>query len=148
MKKIYLIPLLLCLFLSVSSCKKSQEEPKTKVEKEVEKKVEKKLEDSRKVKSEDATLKIVAGSGNVFGIDLTNKIPIRGVQFTLEGAKMTDVRTTSRTTGFLASFNAESGIVILLSASGDKIAPGTGLIVEIICDKSSSASLSEIKIGK
>ena len=148
MKEIYLIPLLLCLFLSVSSCKKSQEKLKTKVEKKVEIKVKKKLEDSRRVKSEDATLKIVKGSGNIVGINLTNNVPIRGVQFTLEEVKMTDVRTTSRTAGFLAKFNEESGIVILVSTSGDKIAPGTGLIAEITCDKSGSASLSEIKIGK
>jgi len=144
MKKLCLITLFLCLFLGGPSCKKSQEEPKTKIEK----KVKKKPQASREVKSEDATLKIVAGSGNTVGIDLTNTIPVRGVQFTIKGMKATEVRTTSRTAGFLADFNEKSGIVVLLSTSGKEIAPGTGLIAEIICDKGGSASLSEIKIGK
>ncbi len=144
MQKLCLISLILCLFLGSPSCKKSQEEPRTKVER----KMEKKAQDTMEVDSKDATLKIVAGSGNVLGIDLTNNVPIRGVQFTIEGVKMTDVRTTSRTAGFLAEFNKEAGIVIMLSTSGGKIAPGTGLIAEIISDKGGSANLSGIKIGK
>lgn len=144
MQKLCLISLILCLFLGSPSCKKSQEEPRTKVER----KMEKKAQDTMEVDSKDATLKIVAGSGNVLGIDLTNNVPIRGVQFTIEGVKMTDVRTTSRTAGFLAEFNKEAGIVIMVSTSGGKIAPGTGLIAEIISDKGGSANLSGIKIGK
>lgn len=144
MQKLCLISLILCLFLGSPSCKKSQEEPRTKVER----KMEKKAQDTMEVDSKDATLKIVAGSGNVLGIDLTNNVPIRGVQFTIEGVKMTDVRTTSRTAGFLAEFNKEAGIVIMISTSGGKIAPGTGLIAEIISDKGGSANLSGIKIGK
>lgn len=144
MQKLCLISLILCLFLGSPSCKKSQEEPRTKVER----KMEKKAQDTMEVDSKDATLKIVAGSGNVLGIDLTNNVPIRGVQFTIEGVKMIDVRTTSRTAGFLAEFNKEAGIVIMISTSGGKIAPGTGLIAEIISDKGGSANLSGIKIGK
>ena len=94
----------------------------------------------------NATLKVVAGSGNAVGIDLTNSGPVRGVQFTLEGAKITEVRTTSRTPGYLSKFNGENGKVILVSTSGDTIAPGTGPIAEIVCDKKSSVSLTGIII--
>lgn len=148
MKKFCLIPLILCLFLGGPSCKQSQEEPKTKMEEKVEKKIEKKSQPSRMVESKDATLKIAESSGNTVGIELTNSVPVRGVQFTIKGVKATKVRTTSRTAGFLADFNKESGIVILVSTSGNEIAPGTGLIAEIISDKGGSASLSGIKIGK
>jgi len=140
MKRFYIIPLILCFFLVAPSCKKPQEAPMTKVEK--------KAQDTMEVDSKDATLKIVAGSGNVLGIDLTNNVPVGGVQFTIEGVKMTDVRTTSRTAGFLAEFNKESGMVIIVSTSGGKIAPGTGLIAEIISDKGGSANLLGIKIAK
>ena len=144
MKKLCLITLLLCLFLSGPSCKKSQDEPRAKIEE----KIEKKPQASRELKSKDATLKIVGGSGNTVGIDLTNSVSVRGVQFTIEGVKVTEVRTTSRTAGFLAEFNENSGIVILISISGKEIAPGTGLIANIMCDRGGSATLSEIKIGK
>jgi len=150
MKKFCLIIFVLFFFLSGLSCKKSQEEPKTKgVEKGEKKVTQKMVQDSRMVESKDATLKIVASSGNVFGIDLTNKIPVRGVQFTVEKAKITEVRTTSRTAGFLAEFNKESGIVIMVSAVGNTIAAGTGFIAEIVCDKGDAAVvLSDIKIAK
>ena len=113
------------------SCKKTQEEQKT-TEKA---KVEKKAQGPMTVESKDATLKIIEGSGNTVGIDLTNTIPVRGVQFTIEGAKITEVRPTSRIKGFLAESNKESGIVIIVSMSGNTIAPGTGLIAEVIYDK-------------
>ena len=144
MKKLCLISLILCLFLGGAGCRITKEEQKTTVKE----KVEKKAQNPRRVESKDATLKIVKGSGNTIGIELTNNIPVGGVQCTIEGVKMTAIRTTSRTADFLAKFNEESGIVILLSISRDRIAPGTGLIAEIVCDKSSFASLSEIKIGK
>ena len=123
MKRIYFIPLLLYLFFSISSCMNPPEEP-----------------------SEDAILKLVEVSGNILGIDLTNDVPVQGVQFTLEGPKITEVRTTSRTEGFSPSFNEENGRVILISLSGSKITTGKGLIAEILCDDGGSASLSEIKI--
>ena len=144
MKKLCVISLILCLFLGGPSCKKTKEEQKT-PKKE---KVEEKAKDSMVAEGKDATLKIVEGSGNTVGIDLTNTVPVRGMQFTIKGAKITEVRPTSRLAGFLAEFNRESGIVIILSTSGDKIASGTGLIAEIIYDKGGSASLSGIKIAK
>ena len=98
--------------------------------------------------SEDATLKIVPGSDTTLGIELTNRVPIRGAQFTLEGAVVSEIRTTDRSKGFLADFNKEVGKVVILSASGDKIAPGSGLIAEIVCSEIVSASLSEIKLVK
>jgi hypothetical protein len=97
--------------------------------------------------SENTTLKIVTGLKSAIGIDLTNSIPVRGVQFTLEGTKVAEVRTTPRTPGFLAKFNEASGKVILISTAGNKIAPGTGLIAEIVCDKENSASLTGIIIA-
>ena len=125
MKRFYFMLLLLCLFFSVLSCQNPPEEP-----------------------SEDATLTIVEVSGNILGIDLTNDVPVKGVQFTLEGPKITEVRTTSRTEGFAPSFNEENGRVILLSLSGGEITMGKGLIAEILCDNGGSASLSEIMIAK
>ena len=144
MKKLCLISLILCLFLGGPSCKKTNEGQKTTGKA----KVEKKAQGPMTVESKDATLKIVEGSGNTVGIDLTNTIPVRGVQFTIEGAKITEVRPTSRIKGFLAEFNKESGIVIIVSMSGDTIAPSTGLIAEVIYNKGGSASLSGIKIAK
>lgn len=129
MKRLYLIPLLLYLFFSVSSCMNPPE-------------------DIPEEPSEDAILKLVEVSGNILGIDLTNNVPVRGVQFTLEGVKITEIRTTSRTEGFLASFNEDNGKVILASLSGGEIPTGKGLIAEILCDNGGSASLSEIKIVK
>ena len=143
MNKLCLIPLILCLFLDAPSCKKSQVEPMTTMEE----KVEKEPQPSRVAKSEEAKLRIVESSGNAIGIDLTNDVPVRGLQFTIEGIKITDVSITSRTKGFVAECNEENGRVILVSFSGKTIAPGTGIVAEIICDKGSSASLSEIKIG-
>ena len=144
MKKLCVISLILCLFLGGPSCKKTKKEQKTTMKE----KVEKKAKDSMVVESKDATLKLVEGSGNTVGIDLTNTVPVRGVQFTIKGAKITEVRPTSRIKGFLADFNKESGIVIMVSTSGDKVASGTGLIAEIIYDKGGTASLSGIKIAK
>jgi len=144
--------LIVCFLLGSTNCRKSQREQMPKAEKIVEKKagetVKKKSKRIKAVESEEATIKIVGGSGNVFGIELTNKVPVRGVQFAVEGVQMNEVRTTSRTTGFMSDFNKESGIVVMLSTSEDKIPSGTGLIAEIVCDKKDSASLSGIKIVK
>jgi hypothetical protein len=152
MKNLCVILLILCFSLGGTNCKKSQEEQTPTVEKRVEKKtgevVKKKSKRIKAVKSGEATIKIVDGTGNVFGIELTNKVPVRGVQFTVEGVQMNEVRTTSRTTGFLSDFNKESGKVVMLSTSEDKISSGTGLIAEVVCDKKGKASLSGIKIVK
>jgi len=144
MKKLCFSALILGLLLCGLGCKKAKEEQKIPVKE----KVGEKTQDTRMVGSKDAKLRIVADSGNVLDIDLTNNVPVRGVQFTIEGVKMTEVRTTSRTAGFLADFNKESGIVVMLSTSGDKIAPGTGPIAEVIYDNCGSARLSGIKISK
>ena len=144
MEKFYLILLILCLFLSGPGCKKSQDAAKT----EAGKKVEKASQAPAIEKDEESTLKIVASSDNVVGVDLTNKVPVKGVQFTIEGVKVNEVRTTSRTEGFLAEFNEINGKVILLSLSGNMIEQGTGPILEIICDKGDSARLSGVTIVK
>ncbi len=96
-----------------------------------------------------ATLKIKTGSGNQIGIDLINSVPVRGVQFTITGVKVTEVRTTSRTAGFLAKFSEETGIVIIVSTAADEIAPGKGIIAEIVGKKvpGSDISLSGIKLA-
>jgi hypothetical protein len=128
MKRLYFIPLLMCLFFSVLSCMNPPE-------------------DIPEEPGEDAILTLLEVSENTLGIDLTNDIPVRGVQFTLEGPEIIDVLTTSRTEEFSPSFNEENGTVILISLSGDEIAAGKGLIAEIIYDDGGgSASLSEIKI--
>ena len=96
-----------------------------------------------------ATLALKKGSNNTLGIDLENSVPVRGVQFTMKGVKMTEVRTTSRTAGFMVKFNEETGIVILVSISGDEIPPGNGLVAEVIGEKvpGSEAHLSDIMIA-
>lgn len=86
-----------------------------------------------------ATLKLVSGSGNKSGIDLTNTVPVRGVQFTVNGVNLTEVRTTSRTASFMAKFNEANGRVILVSLTKDEIAPGKGPIAEIIYEKAPSS---------
>ena len=60
-----------------------------------------------------ATLTVTQGPTNTIGIDLVNKVPVRGVQFTMNGVAMTEVRTTPRTEGFLAKFSEKTGIEIL-----------------------------------
>ncbi|MBW1825258.1 MAG: HEAT repeat domain-containing protein [Deltaproteobacteria bacterium] len=79
-------------------------------------------------------------------VELNNIVPVKGVQFTLDGAQPTEIRTTSRTKGFFAQFNKDNGKVILVSLSGNTIAPGTGPIAEIVCNNNDSVSLSGIKI--
>ena len=144
MGKFYLILLIICLFLSGPGCNNSEEEAKTTVEK----KVEKVSQTPTVEKGGESNLKIVASSDNVVGVDLTNKVPVKGVQFTIEGVKVDEVRTTSRAEGFLAEFNEKNGKVILLSLSGNKIDQGTGLILEIVCDEAGSARLSGVTIVK
>ena len=94
-----------------------------------------------------AVLRVSASSGKSVSVELANTVPVRALQFTVTGVKMSEVRTTSRTPGFLAKFNEENGAVIVLSISADLSAPGKGSIAEIICDKPSAAQLSEIKIA-
>ena len=159
MKHFCIILLFLCILPSSPGCRQAQEEPgaipeKNPVQEQVRKKplkipettAETKPQNPMKLDSEDAKLKIVAGAENVLGVELENKVPIRGVQFTLMGAKITEISTTERTKGYFAKFNEATGKVILVSMSGDKIEPGTGPIAEIVCNKGADASLSEITI--
>jgi hypothetical protein len=132
MKKLHFIPLLGCLLLTVLSCTVFPEEPQ-----------EQQSEEPR----QDAILKLVEVTENMFGIDLKNNVSVRGVQFTLEGVTIIEVRITNRSEGFFASFNKENGKVIMASLSGDEMPPGKGLIAEIVCDKSGYARLSEVKIA-
>ena len=95
-----------------------------------------------------STLTLTPGTGNSAQIELANDVPVRGVQFTLSGAQPTEVRTTPRTEGFLASFDKNSGKVILVSLSGKTIAPGTGPIAEVVGSNGSTSNVSGVVIGK
>lgn len=152
MRKLCVTTIVLVLFLTISGCNPAQDQPETKQveasKEKVEKAIEKKQIRIEAAGSEDATLKIVTGSDNTLGIELTNSVPIRGVQFTLKGAVMNEIRTTARSKDFLTDFYKESGKVVILSPKGDKIAPGSGLIAEVVCTKIDSASLAEIKLVK
>ena len=94
----------------------------------------------------EPSLSVVAASKDLATITLQNEISVQGVQFELTGVKITEVRTTDRTKGFLAKFNEQNGRVILLSTTGDKIGPGAGAVAEIVCDKPGSAVLSGVQI--
>ena len=152
MRYLFGISLIVIFFLSVLSCKQAQEEPVSKKEEKVVEKVKEQPKgryvNRMKVDSKDASLKLVVGLENVHSIDMKNNIPIRGVQFVLKGVNITAVNTTARTKGYLATFNKESGAVMLVDTSGGEIEPGTGPIAEIECDKSGSPDLLEIKIAK
>ena len=95
-----------------------------------------------------AVLSLGKASKNKVVIDLVNSVPVRGVQFTLSGVKMTEVRAVSRTTGFFVKFNEETGIVILASTTGDELGPGKGPIAEVVFEKvpGSEASVSSIML--
>ena len=94
----------------------------------------------------EPTLTVEATSTGIANLKLENEIPVMGIQFTLTGVQITEVRTTDRTKGFLAKFNEQNGKVIILSTAGDRVAPGKGAVAEIVCDKPGSAVLSEVKI--
>jgi len=94
----------------------------------------------------ETNLTLSKGSETGVNLELSNDIAVRGVQFTLDGAKPSEIRTTSRTEGFFAKFNEKNGMVVLVSLSGKKIPPGQGPIAEIVCDKAGSASLSNVKV--
>ena len=150
MKRLYFIPLIIYLSFSVLSCMNPPEGIPEDTEEELVEDEEGGIEeDGEEEPGEDAILilNLVEVSESILGIDLTNDVPVRGVQFTLEGPEITDVLTTSRTEGFFAQFNKENGKVIMLSLVGDSINPGMGPIAEIVCDHTdSAASLSGVKI--
>lgn len=94
-----------------------------------------------------AVLYLGSISGNTCPIEMVNVVPVKGVQFTLNGAQPVEVYTTSRTEGFFVAYNKEEGMVIMVSLSGAKIKPGVGTIVFITCDGSwGRIYLSNIRI--
>jgi hypothetical protein len=155
MRQLFLIVLIMVFSLAGQSCKQSQEESASKGEEKVAEKAaeppknpQAKYVNRMKVDSKDASLKLAVGDKNVHSITLENSIPIRGVQFVLEGVEITGVNTTERTKGYLANFNAESGGVIMVHTSGGKIEAGKGSIAEIVCVEKGSPTLSDIKLAK
>lgn len=94
----------------------------------------------------EPSLKITSRGKGAATLELLNDIPVRALQFTIEGAKITEVRTTGRTKGYLAKFNEKNGMVIILSTAGEEIQPGKGAVAEIVCDKPSAATLKDVKI--
>ena len=178
MKKIYYIPLLLFLFFSFLSCTLSPEEPEVKdpveeigeeqpadeidVDQPPEEIGEEPPEDDidkdqpeeppqpqePQQPEQNISLQLVDIAEDMVGIDLMNTVPVRGVQFTIEGVAIADVLTTSRSEDFMASFNEESGRVLIVSLAGDEILPGGGLIAEILFDGNGLARLSEIVIAE
>ncbi len=94
----------------------------------------------------ESPLTVKKSSKNTACVELNNDVPVRGVQFTITGAKVTEVRNTARTSGFLTKFNDKNGTVLLVSASAGSIDPGKGPIVDIVCDKPGAVSLSKVKI--
>ena len=178
MKKIYYIPLLLFLFFSFLSCTLSPEEPEVKdpveeigeeqpadeidVDQPPEEIGEEPPEDDidkdqpeepqqpqePQPPEQNISLQLVDIAEDMVGIDLMNTVPVRGVQFTIEGVAIADVLTTSRSEDFMASFNEESGKVLIVSLAGDEILPGGGLIAEILFDGNGLARLSEIVIAE
>lgn len=168
MKKLYGIPLVLCLFLFLLSCtigpaepedtdsteEISGEQPADHIDGEM---PAEEMEgdhpaDERDVdepdKQEKAILQLAEISDDVVAVNLINTLPVRGVQFTIAGVEIVDVLTTSRSEDFFVSFNGENGKVMMVSLARDVISPGEGSIAEIVFDGSSSARLSEIIIAE
>ena len=87
-----------------------------------------------------------AGGKNTAKLELQSDIPVRALQFSVTGAKITEVRTTGRAKGFFSKFNEQNGMVIILSTTGEEIAAGKGEVAEIVCDKPATAKLADVKI--
>ena len=94
----------------------------------------------------EPALSVMAGTTDFATVQLVNESPVRAVQFDLTGVKITQVRTTDRTKGFLTKFNEQNGKVILLSTAGELIVPGKGAVLEVLCDKPAAAVLSGVRI--
>jgi len=103
-------------------------------------------EESNSSEGEGTNLSLSISSENTMNLDLSNDVPVRAIQFTLNGVKASEVLTTSRTEGFFIKFNENTGTFVLVSLSGGKIAPGSGPIAKIPCDNAGSAQLSNVKI--
>jgi len=97
--------------------------------------------------AEEPALSVEAGKKGLVTVILKNDAPVRAIQFELTGVKITQVRTTDRTTGFLTKFNEQNGKVILLSTTGDEISPGKSGVLEVLCDKPADAVLSGVRIA-
>lgn len=97
-------------------------------------------------RGEETPLTIAPGPENSLQVELSNDTEVRGVQFTLSGVKITEVRPTGRTKGFLAKFNEKTGVVLMASISGNNIPAGKGSIAVIICDNPKGAALSGVTV--
>lgn len=85
--------------------------------------------------------------GNLAYVSLINNCEIRGIEFTLKPCKPRSVYPINRASGFFADYDQETGQVILISLSGDKIQPGIGRILEIVLDDDYSfCVLTDVKI--
>ena len=82
MRRLYFIPLILYLSFSVLSCMNPPEDIEEEMVEDGEDCIEEEIPEEP---GEDATLilNLVEVSENILGIDLTNDVPVRGVQFTL-----------------------------------------------------------------
>jgi len=105
--------------------------------------------EKEKAVAQKAVLRTGLIVGTKVSLELANSVPVRGVQCTLSGIKITEVRTTARTAGFLAKFNEANGTIIIISTTADEIAPGAGAVAEVICEKApgSELKLSDIKLA-
>ena len=175
MKRLYYIPLLLFLILSFLSCAIAPdepegnvpveeiseeppadqidvEEPPEEIDEEPPEEIDEEppaddiVEDQPEDPQQEIFLQLVAIEEDMAGIDLTNTVPVRGVQFTIEGVEIADVLMTSRSENFMANYNEENGRVLIVSFAGDEITPGEGLIAEVLFDGDGSARLSEVVI--
>lgn len=148
--------IILSLVFIALGCSKSQDESTTgnkeqstanTLDDATRQKAKEKLQLPTAADSKEATLTLANISQNTFGIELQNSAPVRLVQFTINGIKDAQVRSTARTDGFLIKFTKDNTKVTILSPSGNTIAPGSGFIVEMSCD-APTATLSDIKIAK
>lgn len=124
---------------------RSRKDPVTNDMKEA---TEKKREQLKAVADQDAALTIVNPSSTGLSINLKNKTPVGGIQFTISGVKIVEILTTSRTSGFVITFNDKTGTVIMIGASDRTIDEGEGVIAHIACQEAQEAHLSEIKISR
>ena len=137
-KRVVFILVIVFLFTGLSFAEKQEKAATdTKVKKEVKK------SDAKK-----AALTLGTISGNTISINLDNAGPVRGIQCTLSGVKVTELRTTSRAAGFLAKFNEANGRIIMVSTSEDKIAAGKGAIAEIVYEKNKDSDMTDINLSE
>jgi hypothetical protein len=124
----------------------AEEAKKTEAVKAAPAEASKAAEGATKEKTTEPALSLKAGGKNTAKLELQSDIPVRALQFSVTGAKITEVRTTGRAKGFFSKFNEKNGMVIVLSTAGEEIAPGKGEVAEIVCDKPATAKLADVKI--